>query len=121
MISDESLSQFDSAPAIGTFGGVAVVTGLMPVAASTPVSEVETAAREYHDTSSRPLAVAVRSAGNMLSPPPCGWSSRTGLAWTGRSVLLLKLCIRMSPNGWNLASFQTMDTVWYLSLTATRG
>src|SRR5207302_1567182 len=107
MISEESLSQFDSALVTGVLAGVVGVTGLTPMAAITLVFTVDTDVREYHETSSRPLASAVRSAGMKLRPPPCGWSRTTGLDCTGCSVPRRKLCSRTSPNGWRLASFQT--------------
>src|SRR5262252_4209884 len=106
---------------IRRFGGVAVVTGLTPTAAATLVLAVVTDARVYHVTSSRPESLGVRSAGRNDNPPLCGWSSITGVAWTGLSEFWLKLCIRMSPKGWNRASFQTMLTVPNLLLTASRG
>src|SRR5215472_12996190 len=121
MMSEELTSQSEAALVIRRFGGVAVVTGLTPTAAPTLVLAVVADARVYHVTSNRPELLGVRSAGRKDSPPLCGWSSRTGLAWTGLSEFLSKLCRRMSPKGWNRASFQTMLTVPNLPLTASRG
>src|SRR5215471_3544500 len=118
-MSDVLVSQFEATLVIWTLdGGVLVVSGLTPSAPSTLVFAVVGVAREYQVTSSRPAAVAVRSAGNMCRPPEAGRSRTTGCAWTGPSEVLLKLCSRMSPSGWKRVSFQTMLTVPKRSLTA---
>src|SRR5215472_1347273 len=121
-MSELSLSQFDGTLVIVMLdAGGLVARGFTPSTARTLVSEVLTDARENQDTSSRPSAVAVRSAGIRLSPPPCGVSSTTGALCTGRSERRPKLCSRMSPAAWKRVSFHTMLTVPARWLTATRG
>src|SRR5215469_1545033 len=111
-MSDVLVSQFEATLVIRTLeDGVLVVTGLSPSTPSTSVLAAVGVEREYQVTSSRPAAVAVRSAGNMCRPPEAGRLRTTGFAWTGRSEDLLKLCSRMSPSGWKRVSFQTMLTV----------
>src|SRR5690349_6641195 len=121
-MTDTLVSQFEATLVTRTLdGGVLVVSGLTPSAPSTLVLAVADVEREYQVTSSRPAAVAVRSAGNMFRPPEAGRSRTTGCAWTGPSEVVWKLCSRMSPSGWKRVSFQTMLTVPYRSLTASRG
>src|SRR5215469_9484382 len=100
-MSDVLVSQFEATLVIWTLeDGVLVVTGLSPSTPSTLVSGVVGVVRECQVTSSRPAAVAVRSAGSMCRPPEGGRSRTTGCAWTGVSEDLLKLCSRISPSGW---------------------
>src|SRR6516165_8200328 len=119
-MSDVELSQSEAMLVIRTLDdGVLVMSGLTPSAPSTLVLAVVGVEREYQVTSSRPAAVAVRSAGNMCKPPEAGRSRTTGCAWTGASEAVWKLCSRMSPSGWKRVSFQTMLTVPKRSLTAS--
>src|SRR5215831_3556881 len=121
-MTEVALSQFDATLVIRTLArGPVLVRGLTPMAASTLVFGVGADAREYQATSSSPALVAVRTAGNMCTPPEAGRSSTTGTAWTGRSEPRRKLSSRMSPSGWKRASFHAMLTVPYRSLTASRG
>src|SRR5258708_34374081 len=101
--------------------GVAVALGLTPIAALTLGSAVRTDDLEYQATSSRPLRVATRSAGTMVSPPLCGRSSPVGLRCTRWSEPRVKLCSRISPFGWKRLSFHTMLTVPNRLLTANLG
>src|SRR5215467_1743182 len=111
-MSELLVSQFEATLVIRTLdGGALVVTGLSPSTPSTLVFAAVGVEREYQVTSSRPAAVAVRSAGIMCRPPEAGRSRTTGCAWTGASEDLWKLCSRMSPSGWKRVSFQTMLTV----------
>src|SRR5690242_12171310 len=121
-MTEVALSQFDATLVIRTLArGPVLARGLTPRAAFTLVTAVAADAREYQVTSSNPALVAVRTAGNMCTPPEAGWSSTTGVAWTGWSDPRWKLCNRMSPSGLWRASFQVMLTVPNRSLTASRG
>src|SRR5215470_10535598 len=121
-MSDVAASQSEGTVVMRTLdGGVLVVSGLTPSTASTLVRAVVGDVREYQATSSRPAAVAVRTAGNMCTEPVPGRLRITGCAWIGASEAVSKLCSRMSPSGLKRASFQTMLTVPYRSLTASRG
>src|SRR5437763_9018088 len=122
MMSDESTSQL-----LGTLVtkvallGVLVVSGLRLNAANTLGRAVVGELRSYHETFKRPFASALRSAGRKCRPPLEWLLSLRGALWTGERLPSAKLCIKMSPSGCSRASFQTMLTVPYLSLTAIRG
>src|ERR1700730_14616159 len=122
-MSELSAFQSDATFVILILAGVEVSRGLTPIASYTLVIAVSGLALPYQLMYRFPSSSVLRIAGRNCQPVPAvaALSTITGSDWTGKSVRTEKLCKSISPDGLNLASFHTMLTVPYLSLTAIRG